>query len=196
MSWTNYSCPLLNEIYRLTQTAHMTARDDARRFESRPCSCVGPSVDAAALRTSEIFAHQAWTRWLGSADRVLLLTLASPLLHDWMPPHKRYTVFCRSVRCFLPGSAHMQTTLEEVTLYSSCLSKSESSRTVSKRREQHEAFLKKASYNICVWWSLCWVIISLLQQTVSSLWRGCFLLLLLEIMLLCCFSKINLNVYI
>lgn len=150
ISWTNYSCPLLNEIYRLTQTAHMTARDDARRFESRPCSCVGPSVDAAALRTSEIFAHQAWTRWLGSADRVLLLTLAQPLLHDWIPPH---TVYCRSVRCFLPDSAHMQTTLEEVTAYSSCLSKSESSRTVSKRTEQHEAFIKKASFNMCVWWS-------------------------------------------
>lgn len=100
------------------------------------------------------------------------LSLAAATRLDTLP--QRYTVYCRTVRCFLPGSAHMQTTPEEVTVFSSCLSKSESSRTVSKWTEQHEAFIKKASYNMSVWWSLCWVIISLLQQTVCSLWRGCF----------------------
>lgn len=136
--------------------------DDSQRwrksllcFESHPCACVGQTVNAAAL-------HKLLQRFsliehglFGSGQLIISIILAtatwlhtltqkivqfSELSHEW------YLFWCYSIQT---------THHKKVTIYSSFLAKSKSSSTVSKWTQQCEVFLKKESYNIWVWWSLC-----------------------------------------
>lgn len=159
------------------------------------CSCT-PSA------RPKIFTHQAWTRSLGSAVLVLVLVLYGSTNNSLAAATRLYTLaqkkcnsdpyFSRVIYFLMLFNAD-HTLKKKVTICCSFLAKSKSSSTVSKWTGQHEVFLKKASYNICVRWSLCWVIISVVQQRPQQntlfVLPWLFLFLLLEIMLPCLLKK-------